>query len=65
MLDGALASFFTALADDLEQLVRLHQCELDLATVDALQAEQFPQGLALLPTAHPRVAGLRRVDEAN
>ena len=51
MLDGALASFFTALADDLEQLVRLHQCELDLATVDALQAEQFPQGLALLPTA--------------
>lgn len=47
----ALAAFFAALADDLEQLLRLHQRELDLDTVDALQEAKFPQGLALLPDA--------------
>lgn len=51
----ALAAFFAALADDLEQLLRLHQRELDLDTVDALQEAKFPQGLALLPDAAAEV----------
>lgn len=38
-----------ALADDLDQLIRLHDRELDAATVDALRAADFPGGLALLP----------------
>jgi len=38
-----------ALADDLTQLIRLHDRELDAATVDALRQVDFPFSLALLP----------------
>ena len=38
-----------ALAEDLEQLVRLHDRELDAATLSALKAADFPNGLALMP----------------
>lgn len=40
---------FAALADDLEQLIRLHDRELDDAVLDALRANGFPNGLALPP----------------
>ena len=40
---------FAALADDLEQLIRLHDRELDAATMRALRAADFPAGLALPP----------------
>lgn len=39
----------TALADDLDQLIRLHDRELDAETLAALRATGFPGGLALLP----------------
>ena len=38
-----------ALAEDLEQLIRLHDRELDAATVDALRQVDFPYGLAWRP----------------
>ncbi len=38
---------FVALADDLSQLIRLHDRELDAVTVDALKKADFPSGLAL------------------
>ena len=40
---------FAALADDLEQLIRLHDRELDAATLAALRTADFPAGLALPP----------------
>ncbi len=40
---------FAALADDLEQLIRLHDRELDAATLAALRTTDFPAGLALPP----------------
>lgn len=40
---------FAALADDLEQLIRLHDREIDAATLQALKANAFPRGLALTP----------------
>ena len=49
MSDSGLASLFAALADDLEQLARLHRCEIDAATVGLLKSEKFPSGLALQP----------------
>lgn len=39
----------TALADDLDQLIRLHDRELDAATLAALQTADYPRGLALPP----------------
>jgi len=39
----------SALADDLEGLLRLHDREVDGAVLAALQAAAFPAGLALLP----------------
>ena len=38
-----------ALLDDLDQLIRLHDRELDAETLRALKAEGFPGGLALGP----------------
>ena len=38
-----------ALADDLDQLIRLHDRELDADTIAALRANAFPNGLALPP----------------
>ena len=40
----------TALADDLDQLIRLHDRELDAATLAALKNSAFPLGLALQPS---------------
>ncbi|MFN4326119.1 MAG: molecular chaperone [Azonexus sp.] len=40
---------FAALADDLEQLIRLHDRELDAETLGALRCADFPHGLALAP----------------
>lgn len=40
---------FAALADDLEQLIRLHDRELDVAAITALTQVDFPCGLALAP----------------
>lgn len=40
---------FAALADDLEQLIRLHDRELDDAVLSALRAADYPHGLALPP----------------
>ena len=39
-----------ALADDLDQLIRLHDRELDAATLAALKESSFPLGLALQPS---------------
>ncbi|WP_374340371.1 molecular chaperone [Azonexus sp.] len=38
-----------ALADDLDQLIRLHDREIDVETLAALKATDFPAGLALQP----------------
>ncbi len=38
-----------ALVDDLDQLIRLHDRELDGETLAALKATEFPAGLALAP----------------
>lgn len=40
---------YLALAEDLEQLIRLHDRELDAETLAALVQADFPGGLALLP----------------
>ncbi|WP_194266197.1 molecular chaperone [Dechloromonas sp. H13] len=56
------AELRAALADDLDQLVRLHDRELDGDTIAALKAADFPHGLALAPAddvaaaAHANVA---------
>jgi TorA maturation chaperone TorD len=43
------AELRAALADDLEQLIRLNDRELDAPTLAALVAAGFPSGLALMP----------------
>lgn len=43
------AELCAALADDLDQLIRLHDRELDGDTLAALKAAHFPDGLALAP----------------
>ena len=43
------SELFAALADDLEQLIRLHDRELDAETLAALRSADFPHGLALPP----------------
>ncbi len=56
-----------ALADDLGALIRLHDRELDAATVAALKATEFPEGLALLPVdeaGQVAWAGLRAAVQA-
>ncbi len=40
---------FVALADDLDQLIRLHDRELEGALIGALRSADFPHGLALPP----------------
>jgi hypothetical protein len=47
------SELFAALADDLEQLIRLHDRELDAETLAALRAAEFPHGLALPPAGRP------------
>jgi TorA maturation chaperone TorD len=53
----------TALADDLDQLIRLHDRELDAETLAALHAAGFPGGLSLIAAdeagaaAHAGMAG--------
>ena len=54
----------TALADDLDQLIRLHDRELDAETLAALRAAGFPDGLALLSTDEAGVAANARMVEA-
>ncbi len=56
--------FKAALAGDLAQLIRLHDRELDPATVDALKAVNFPQGLALLPGGESGALGLNNMAAA-
>lgn len=41
------AEFRSALIDDLDQLIRLHDRELDAASLQALKSVNFPAGLAL------------------
>ena len=41
--------FRDAVLDDLDQLIRLHDRELDAETLRALKSEGFPGGLALGP----------------
>jgi len=48
MLDAELRA---ALAEDLEQLIRLHDRELDEITLKALREVSFPENFALLPRA--------------
>ncbi|MCL2830661.1 MAG: molecular chaperone TorD family protein [Betaproteobacteria bacterium] len=48
MLDAPLRA---ALAEDLEQLIRLHDRELDEITLKALSEVSFPENFALLPRA--------------
>lgn len=43
------AELCTALVEDLDQLIRLHDRELDGETLVALKATDFPNGLALAP----------------
>ena len=43
------AELRAALVEDLDQLIRLHDRELDNATLAALKAADFPGGLALAP----------------
>ncbi len=43
------AELCRALCDDLDQLIRLHDRELDAETLAALRESSFPEGLALLP----------------
>ena len=43
------SELLAALADDLEQLIRLHDRELDAETLAALRSADFPHGLALPP----------------
>lgn len=43
------AELRAALVDDLDQLIRLHDRELDAATLAALKEGSFPHGLALQP----------------
>ncbi|MGB7502012.1 MAG: hypothetical protein WBM25_06390, partial [Azonexus sp.] len=56
------AEFSDALLEDLDQLIRLHDRELDAETLKALKVADFPAGLALGPDneiaalAHANVA---------
>ena len=43
------AELRAALAEDLDQLIRLHDRELDGDTLAALKTAHFPDGLALAP----------------
>ncbi len=50
------SELLAALADDLDQLIRLHDCELDADTLAALRDTDFPAGLALPPDGEAGVA---------
>lgn len=53
-----------ALAEDLDALIRLHDRELDAETLKALQAVDFPSGLALLPSGEAGDDACRRMHAA-
>lgn len=55
---------FLALADDLAQLIRLHDREVDGATLAALKAVAFPTGLALPPAGEAGAAAYANMHEA-
>lgn len=44
------SDLFVELAEDLDQLIRLHDREVDAETLSALRSADFPNGLALLPS---------------
>jgi TorA maturation chaperone TorD len=54
----------TALADDLDQLIRLHDRELEAETLAALRKAGFPDGLALLPDDAAGLAARAQMAEA-
>ena len=54
-------AFRLALADDVAVLVRLHDRELDAATIAALHDDGFPATLALLPAGDAGEAALARM----
>ena len=62
MANPMQAEFSDALLEDLDQLIRLHDRELDAETLKALKVADFPAGLALGPDneiaalAHANVA---------
>ena len=58
------AELRTALADDLEQLIRLHDRELDAEMLAALRASRFPCHLALLPEGEAGLAAFGNMLEA-
>ena len=49
MANPMQAEFSDALLEDLDQLIRLHDRELDAETLKALKVADFPAGLALGP----------------
>lgn len=53
-----------ALVDDLDQLIRLHDRELDAATLAALRSADFPGGLALFPDDEAGAAARADMAEA-
>lgn len=55
---------FVALADDLEQLIRLHDRELEEALLGALRAADFPYGLALPPDGEEGLAAYANMADA-
>ncbi|NJD25692.1 MAG: hypothetical protein FIB06_09850 [Betaproteobacteria bacterium] len=58
------AELRAALVDDLDQLLRLHDRELDGETLAALAAADFPLGLALMPRSDPLPAPWRQMADA-
>ena len=62
--NAAFTSLFTQeLAADLQQIIRLHDRELDAETVAALQAVDFPHNLALLPVDDMGLAAQQLMQE--
>lgn len=58
------AELRAALVEDLDQLIRLHDRELDNATLAALKAADFPGGLALAPADAMAVQAYANVSTA-
>lgn len=58
------AELRAALVDDLDQLIRLNDREVDAATLAALKATGFPLGLALLPSGEAGALAYANMAEA-
>lgn len=58
------AELRAALVDDLDQLIRLNDREVDVATLDALKATSFPLGLALPPSGEAGALAYANMAEA-